>query len=100
MKGAYDDLSQEMWGRADDDMPKEYLDDVLAQIEAIQPSRPRPAESLDSIQEMVAVEAKTFGKQYPREGQPALDAPLIEWYRENQLRLKLFAAEMEKHIRA
>ena len=100
MKSAYDDLSQEMWGRADDDMPKEYLDDVLAQIEAIQPSRPRPAESLDSIQQMVAVKAKTYGRQRPREGQPAFDAPLIEWYRESQLRMKLFAAELESHIRA
>ena len=100
MKSAYDDLSQERWGRADDDMPQEYLDGVLAQIEAIQPSRPRPADSLDSIQQMVAVRAKVFGKQFPREGQPAFDAPLIEWYRESKLRMKLFAAELENHISA
>lgn len=100
MKSAYDDLSQETWGRADSDMPKEYLDGVLAQIEAIQPSRPRPAAHLDSIQKMVAVQAKTYGKQHPREGQPAFDAPLIEWYRENQLRMKLFVAEIENHIGA
>lgn len=100
MTGAYDNLSQERWGRADERMPQEYVDSVLAQIEAIQPSRPYPADHLDSIQQMVAVKAKVFGKQFPREGQPAFDAPLIEWYRESQLRMKLFAAELERHISA
>ena len=32
MKGRYDDLPQESWGRADSDMPQEYLEGILSQI--------------------------------------------------------------------
>lgn len=91
MKGAYDDLTQETWGRADADMPQEYLDAILAQCT---PKRPQPADHLDSIQQVIAVEAKMRGRRNPRKGQPSFNAPLIEWYRENQVRNQLEAAEL------
>ena len=99
MKGRYDDLGQESWDSACDNMPRDYLDDVMAQINAIQPAKPRPADCLDSIQQCIAADAKIFGRQFPREGQPAFDAPLTEWYREYKFRQKLFVAEMEELIR-
>lgn len=91
MTGAYDDLSQERWGRADTDMPQEYVDNVLAQIEAIQPKRREPqndAEVKAFGEELHAIEGRTAGRRKPRFGQPAFDAPLIEWYREYRYRLK------------
>ena len=93
------DLSTELfWGSADENMPQEYLDGVMAQINAIQPAKPRPADYLDSFQRIEAIRTRNEARQRPREGQPSFDAPLIEWYREHQLRTQLFIKEMEELI--
>lgn len=43
MKSAYDDLSQESWDSACDNMPQDYLDGVLTEIKKAQPlSRYKP----------------------------------------------------------
>jgi len=87
MTGAYDDLSQEMWGRADTDMPQEYLTGILAQI---MPKRrePQTDADLDGGDKLKAIYGRLQGMQMARYGQPDFDAPLIEWYREYRFRLK------------
>lgn len=87
MTGRYDDLSQEMWGRADADMPQEYLDAVLVQI--MPPKRTvRTDADLDGSDKLHAIEGRLQGKQMPRFGQPNFDAPLVEWYHEYKYRSK------------
>lgn len=88
MQGRYDDLSQETWGRADNDMPQEYLQGVLAQIKAIQPARhsPKTDAELDGSDKLHAIEARWQAREMPRNGQPTFDAPLVEWYHEYQFR--------------
>lgn len=95
MTGAYDDLSQEMWNSADDNMPQDYLDSVLAQI--ILPKRPLPKtdSDLDSDERFIAkclrrkANTRFVGqalKDMPRFGQPSFDAPLVDWYHEYRYR--------------
>lgn len=82
----YEDLSQESWGRADTDMPQEYLNGILVQIT---PKRREPktdAELKAYGDELKAIEGRLQGRKQPRFGQPDFDAPLIEWYREYQFR--------------
>lgn len=87
MKGAYDDLSQEMWGRADDDMPQDYLDAILAQCTPKCREPQNNAELKAFGDELKAIEGRVMGRRQPRFGQPAFDAPLIEWYREYRYRI-------------
>ena len=86
MTGAYDDLSQEMWNSADDNMPQDYLDSVLARI--MPPKRPLPKTDaeLDGSDKLHAIEARWKARQMPRFGQPSFDAPLVEWYLEYRYR--------------
>lgn len=81
----YDDLPQESWGRADSDMPQEYLNGILAQCT---PKRrePKTDAELDGSDRLKAIEGRLMGRKQPRFGQPDFDAPLIEWYREYQFR--------------
>lgn len=91
MTGRYDDLSQEMWGVADDFMPQDYLAGVMAQINAIQPARrpsPKTDADLDGSDKLKALEGRLAGREMPRFGQPSFDAPLVEWYHEYHYRLK------------
>ena len=87
MAGRYDDLSQEMWGNADRNMPADYLKSVMAQINAIQPAR-KPVHNPDNFWERVKIVdyAKEYGTLHPREGQPTEENPFIfkmtEWYKE------------------
>ncbi|MBR0060708.1 MAG: hypothetical protein IJP68_04425 [Selenomonadaceae bacterium] len=83
-----DDFPQETWGRADNDMPQDYLQGVLAQIKAIQPARhsPKTDAELDGSDKLHAIEARWKAREMPRNGQPSFDAPLVEWYREYQFR--------------
>lgn len=78
------------------EIPQDYLDEVMAQINALQHPKPRPTDYLDSFQRISAIEARNEARQRPREGQPSFDAPLIDWYREHQLRTQLFIQEMEE----
>ena len=82
----YDDLSQESWGRADNDIPQDYLDAILAQCT---PKRREPQNDadLDGSDRLHAIEGRWQGRKQPRFGQPSFDAPLIEWYREYHFRL-------------
>ena len=86
MKGAYDDLSQEAWNSADDNMPQEYLNAIVAQM--LPPKRPLPKTDtdLDGSDELHAVEGRLAGRKWPRFGQPSFDAPLVEWYLEYRYR--------------
>ena len=88
MQGRYDDLAQETWNSADDNMPQDYLHDVLAQIKAIQPARHLPATDaeLDGSDKLHAIEARCQARKMPRNGQPSFDAPLVEWFHEYRLR--------------
>lgn len=88
MQGRYDDLSQETWNSADDNMPQDYLQGVLAQIKAIQPARrlPKTDAELDGSDKLHAIEARWKAREMPRNGQPSFDAPLIEWYHEYYFR--------------
>lgn len=88
MQGQCDDLSQETWGRADNEMSQDYLQGVLAQIKAIQPLRhsPKTDTDLDGSDKLHAIEARIKAREMPRNGQPNFDAPLIEWYHEYQFR--------------
>ena len=73
------------WGRADSDMPQEYLNGILAQCT---PKRrePKTDAELDGSDRLHAIEGRLQGRKQPRFGQPDFDAPLIEWYREYQFR--------------
>ena len=88
MARTIDDFAQETWGRADNDMPQEYLQGVLAQIKAIQPARHLPITDaeLDGSDKLHAIEARWQAREMPRNGQPIFDAPLVEWYHEYQFR--------------
>ena len=90
----YDDLSTETtWTSDNDRMPQEYLDGVMAQINAIQPGK------RDTFDELKAIEGRIWGRKMPRFGQPAYDAPLTEWYREYQYRISHpFWYEREYHF--
>lgn len=76
-----------MWGVADDNMPQEYLDWILAQCKQKR-REPLTDDDLDGSDELKALEGRLAGKKQPRHGQPSFDAPLIEWYREYQYRMK------------
>ncbi len=86
MAGRYDDLSQETWSSADENMPQEYLDAVLVQIMPAKRREPKTDADLDGSDKLHAIEGSLQGKQMPRFGQPSFDAPLVEWYREYQYR--------------
>lgn len=88
MKGRYDDLSQEMWGVADDDIPQDYLKAIVAQT--LPPKRREPVSDsdLDGSDKLKAIWARLKGREMPRFGQPSFDAELVEWYREYQFRNK------------
>lgn len=82
MTGRYDDLSQEMWGRADSDMPQEYLDGVMAQIKRSQPVKCRfdtydPKNIWDK--QYLANLARDYSLSHPREGQPGYSAGTDAW---------------------
>lgn len=72
---------------------EEYYADIQQQIAAIQPTRPR--KGLDSLAREAAIDARNFGRQFPRAGQPSMDASLEEWYREREVRWRLMVAELE-----
>lgn len=88
MKGRYDDLSQEMWGVADDDIPQDYLKAIVAQT--LPPKRREPVSDsdLDGSDKLKAIWTRLKGREMPRFGQPSFDAELVEWYREYQFRNK------------
>ena len=83
-----DDLPQETWGRADDNMPQDYLQGVLAQIKAIQPAWREPTTNaeLDGSDKLHAIETRWQARKMPRNGQPPFDAPLVEWFHEYHFR--------------
>ena len=83
----YDDLSQETLGRADSDMPQDYLDGILAQCTPKRREPQNDAEVKAYGEELHAIEGRLMGRKQPRFGQPSFDAPLIEWYREYRYRL-------------
>ena len=72
---------------ADSNMPQDYLGVILAQIT---PKRrePKTDADLDGSDKLHAIEGRLQGRKQPRFGQPSFDAPLIEWYREYQFRLR------------
>ena len=72
---------------------EEYYEDIQRQIAAIQPTRPR--EGLDRLAREAAIDARNFGRRFPRAGQPSMDAPLEEWYREREERWRLMVEELE-----
>lgn len=72
---------------------EEYYDDIQRQIAAIQPTKPR--EGLDTLAREAAIDARNFGRQFPRGGQPSMGAPLEEWYRERAVRWRLMVEELE-----
>lgn len=82
---------QEHWDSACENMPEEYLNEVVAMM---MPKRKSPPH-LDSIQKIVAVRTKLEAREYPRPGQPAFDAPLEDWYREYSRRNQWFIAQCE-----
>lgn len=86
----FDQFGQEHWDSACDNMPQEYLDDVMAQIDAIQPARfildnydPKNIWDRKHIAEI----ARDFALYHPREGQPDLQTQRITpWFEEGLLR--------------
>lgn len=89
--GQYDDLGQEHWDSACENMPQEYVDQIVAMTLPKRKSSPQ----LDSIQKLYAVETKMAARKYPRPGQPAFDAPLEDWYREHARRTQWEIAQCE-----
>ena len=84
-----DEFDQEHWDSACDNMPQEYLENLMAQINAIQPGRkylPMTDADLDGSDKLKAMEARINGRKRPRWGQPDEDAPLVEWYHEYRYR--------------
>ncbi|MBQ3433753.1 MAG: hypothetical protein IJG24_01760 [Selenomonadaceae bacterium] len=79
--------------RSEDLIPQEYFDEIMPSL--LPPKRERTANELDSIARGAAIDARNFGRQFPRYGQPSMDAPLIEWYREKKLRWRLMVEELE-----
>ena len=87
MKSAYDDLSQETWGRADSDIPQDYISAIVAQTMPRKRREPiTDAELIANGDELKAIAGRIMGRELPRFGQPNFDAPLVEWYREYQFR--------------
>ena len=86
MTGRYDDLSQEMWNSADDNIPKEYLDAIVAQTMPRKRPLPKTDADLDGSDKLKAIEGRLSGRKLPRFGQPSFDAPLVEWYIEYRYR--------------
>lgn len=90
MKGRYDDLSQEMWGVADDDIPQDYLKAIVAQTLP----KSKPLHDPDNFWERlkIAEMAREYAKFHPREGQPDEENPFIfqmsKWYKEGLRRAK------------
>lgn len=72
---------------------EEYYAEIQDRIAAIQPTRPR--EGLDSLAREAAIDARNFGQQFPRAGQPSMEAPLEEWYREREVRWRMMVEELE-----
>lgn len=66
MTGRYDDLSSETTRTSDNDcMPQDYLDDVRAQIEAIQPAkRRREPSAYEQLCERKRRETEEFIKKF------------------------------------
>lgn len=79
MKGQYDDLSQEMWGTADDNMPADYLKAVVAQMLP----KSKPIHDPDNFFERVKIAemAMEYGRHNPREGQPVDKNPFCPSYK-------------------
>lgn len=75
-----------MWGRADSDMPQDYLDGVLAQIMPPKRRIPKTDADLDGSDKLKAIQGRLWGREMPRFGQPSFDAPIVEWYHEYQFR--------------
>lgn len=89
MKGRYDDLSQESWDSACDNMPQDYLDTIVSQTMPRKRRLPTTdAELKANGEELHAIEGRLMGREMPRHGQPSFDAPLVEWYREYLFRRK------------
>lgn len=88
MKGRYDDLSQEMWGVADDDIPQDYLKEIVAQTLP----KCKPLHDPNNIWERakIADRAREYATFNPREGQPDIwsDTNMREWYFEGLRRAK------------
>lgn len=79
--------------KSEDLIPQEYFDAIMPSL--LPPKRKRADEELDSIARYAAIDARNFGRQFPRAGQPSPDAPLIEWYREREVRWRLMVEELE-----
>ena len=92
MRGAYDDLAQESWNSADDNMPQEYLDGIMAQIRKVQPGKCRfdefrPDNAMDRFK--MAELAHEFAVICPRDGQPETwnwEQHISDWVNEAFLR--------------
>lgn len=79
--------------RSEDLIPQEYFDEITSSL--LPPKRERTADEIDSIARGAAIDARNFGRQFPRVGQPSFDAPLIDWYRERETRWRLMVEELE-----
>ena len=84
MKGAYDDLSQEHWDSACDNMPQEYVDEVVAKT---LPPRKCIFDTFRSDYapdvERVAFYARNHAVHHPYEGAPDLwTTTMREWCEE------------------
>ena len=84
MKGAYDDLSQEHWDSACDNMPQEYVDEIVAKT--LPPRtcifdtfRPDYMPDVDTL----AFYAREYAVNHPYEGAPDLwTTTRTEWCKE------------------
>lgn len=91
--GVTDELNpfgQEHWDSACDNMPQDYFNSVMAQIDAIQPARfifdsydPKNIWDKKHIAEI----ARDFALYHPREGQPDFcERRITPWFEEGLLR--------------
>lgn len=99
MRGAYDDLSSETtWTSDNDRMPQDYLDGVMAQINAVQPGKclfdTYDPKNIWDRRNMANL-ARDYSLSHPRDGQPCYEAGIKAWCaeafkREAELRSYLY----------
>lgn len=99
------DLPQESWGRADELMPKDYLESVLEQINAIRPVKDcfetYDPKNIWDVRRMADI-GRDFAISHPREGQPDwYERRITPWADEAILRKDEIRTHWAKtHIRA
>ena len=72
--------------RSEDLIPQEYFDEIMPSLLPPKRHEPQTDGELDGSDELKAIQGRLAGREMPRFGQPSMDAPLVEWYREYQFR--------------